>query len=300
MTSVAVTNTLVAGTTASASDVTQNFTDLVSWLNLRNAATTKWDALSVLGVATFSDGTAGAPSMAFSSDGTVGVYKSGGGQISIATAGTARLNLSTVAISATLPFFQQGGTAGAPVYSFSSNQTTGIYASASATIGFAAGGTLCASISGAALTSVVQLIAKGTATNDSAASGYIGEYIEATSTASTNVGTTGAYADYVSISLTAGDWDVTGLMRHINNGSTETTVFTALSAYSANTTTDHVVGTNIISCTPPNGNSGMSIVIPVWRVSITGTATYYLKGAANYSAGTPQMSGGRISARRVR
>lgn len=49
MANVAVTNTFVSGTTAVASQVNANFSDLVNYVNDRNAGNSKWDALKVLG-----------------------------------------------------------------------------------------------------------------------------------------------------------------------------------------------------------------------------------------------------------
>src|SRR5216684_1358028 len=52
---------------------------------------------------------------------------------------------------------------------------------------------------------------QGTATNDNAAAGKVGEYISSTiATGSSVTLTTNTTANVTSISLTAGDWDVTG------------------------------------------------------------------------------------------
>jgi hypothetical protein len=53
----------------------------------------------------------------------------------------------------------------------------------------------------------------GTTTNDSATAGYVGEYVEGVLAAgSATALTTATPQTLVSISLTAGDWDVTGMV----------------------------------------------------------------------------------------
>jgi len=77
----------------------------------------------------------------------------------------------------------------------------------------------------------------------------------------------------------------------------------ALSAYSANTTTDHVLGDNVSVFPAPSlaGQGGyLGGNVPAWRVSSSTSKTIYLKGLVNYGAGTLGTWTGRISARRVR
>jgi hypothetical protein len=74
-----------------------------------------------------------------------------------------------------------------------------------------------------AITSTGAAIA-GTNTNDSAAAGYVGEYVSSAVTA-TNYGATGVWGDLTSISLTAGDWDVTALLGLSENSSVSWTYY---------------------------------------------------------------------------
>ncbi len=136
----------------------------------------------------------------------------------------------------------------------------------------------------------------GTNTNDSASAGYIGEAVVS---AATNVaaGSSGAFANVASIALSAGDWDITGVIEA--SGSTVTRSLFAVSANSANTTTDHVSGDNQIDTSLPTAAINGGGCIGAWRVSTSGTPTIYLKWAATYVGGSPTVSG-RISARRVR
>ncbi len=146
-----------------------------------------------------------------------------------------------------------------------------------------------------------QLIGKGTATNDSAAAGYIGEYIESV-VSNVSVPANGVTGDVTSISLTAGDWDVSLNTHIVINGAT----FTAtdyevwISSTSGNSGTGQVLGSNEAELTTAAVGVSASLSVPCYRISITSTTTYYSKiYVANYTVGTPKAYG-RLSARRVR
>lgn len=138
----------------------------------------------------------------------------------------------------------------------------------------------------------------GTNTNDSAAAGYVGEYIEGTASA-TNCPTSTQYGDVTSISLTAGDWLVTGLVAAIDAGGVDTSFKVGISTTTGNSSTGLTFGNNAASCVPPSGTSDSSCTVPSYRVSISSTTTYYLKIRCVFS-GTAFQSAGRLSARRLR
>lgn len=138
----------------------------------------------------------------------------------------------------------------------------------------------------------------GTATNDSASAGNVGEYVSSVVTA-TNFPATNVYGDLTSISLTAGDWDVTGIVDSTLNGATMTVAVGGVSTTSGNSATGLTVGSNFFNSPPPTSAYDVQIVIPAYRISLSATTTVYLKYRASYSAGTPQATG-RLSARRVR
>ncbi len=146
-----------------------------------------------------------------------------------------------------------------------------------------------------------QLIGKGTATNDSAAAGYIGEYIESTQTTATNVGASTQWADAGSVALTAGDWDVTFQYEGRLNGATGLTgeFEYGISQTTGNSATGLTRGVNYFSTPSPTSAANISPTIPVFRVSLSGSATVYGKLKCQYSGGNPQWLG-RLSARRVR
>ncbi len=145
------------------------------------------------------------------------------------------------------------------------------------------------------------LILPGTPTNDSAPAGAVGEYVSSYVT-NVSAGTSGQFFNVTTISLTAGDWDVSGCLSLTQNGATiaDSLWSIYLSLYSGNTTTDQQTGDNYINqyWTSTFGNQ-VSAVCPAWRVSLSTTQNVYLKSGLNYSLGTPKLEG-RLSARRVR
>lgn len=144
----------------------------------------------------------------------------------------------------------------------------------------------------------------GTTTNDSASAGFVGEYIESVVSSYTNIpGATTVWGNMTSISLTAGDWDVTGIMNWIANGATITAGIDqeqiAISVNSGATTSDHVQGSNQINMLSPSASTDRGAVISNYRISLSATTTVYFKMLVTYSVATPQYKC-RLSARRVR
>lgn len=144
---------------------------------------------------------------------------------------------------------------------------------------------------------------KGTATNDDAGVGIIGEYVSSVQSAPVDIGATSVWSNMTSISLTAGDWDVTGQFSLSNNGSTVSIIpypAFAISVNSGTTTADQVFGDNQLSGLAPTTTSNVTIgTISNYRLSLSGTTTIYLKSLVTYTITTPQWTG-RLSARRVR
>jgi hypothetical protein len=140
----------------------------------------------------------------------------------------------------------------------------------------------------------------GVADGSNALAGYIGEYKEATFAANTLTGSTGQFGDMATLSLSPGDWDIFFQSVFDDNAATLTSDYMtmAISAFANNTTTDHVIGDNVL-----DGSitvTGKEAVINVyWRRNISSTTTYHAKLLANFSAGTPR-AWGKIWARRVR
>lgn len=146
-----------------------------------------------------------------------------------------------------------------------------------------------------------QLIGKGTSTNDNAAAGYIGEYTSSfINSGSAITLTNNQFSDVTSISLTAGDWDVSSVSLFTESVvGTVTSIFFGVSDVSGNAIGGTKGDSYVISSAIPNasGDSGGSVAN--WRVSITTTTPIYLKARVNALSGT-YLAYGRISARRVR
>ena len=145
----------------------------------------------------------------------------------------------------------------------------------------------------------------GVATNSNAAAGDVGEYVDATLLRSSATGqTSGATTNVVSISLTAGDWDVSAMVNWRTAAST--TAFNM----GISTTSATLGGGDTFASSNADGNSqvtmtGMSInssndfcmTLPPVRVKLASTTTIYLCQSSNGAANKPN---GYLSARRAR
>ena len=146
------------------------------------------------------------------------------------------------------------------------------------------------------LTRTAGISISGTNTNDDAASGYVGEYVEASATTGTL--TTNTPTNITSITLGTGDWDLNAGYSASGGGNPSVTDIWI----SINT----VTGTNVNTAGQNFRIRGMTLADPVaagtlgsLRVKLTGSTTYYLNCQAGYTGGTFAVSG-KIRARRVR
>lgn len=137
----------------------------------------------------------------------------------------------------------------------------------------------------------------GTPTNNDAAAGKVGEYVESI-VGVTNFTTTAQFGDLTSIALTAGDWDVSVVAQAVLNGATMSSWLIGASVHPGNDATGLDPGTSV-SQLPPLVQSGVTASLPTMRFSLAAPATIYLKYYSVYAAGNPQCEG-RINARRVR
>lgn len=159
------------------------------------------------------------------------------------------------------------------------------------------------------LTGVVTASAgiKGTVTNDSAATTIVGELLTSTVAVGAKVATTTATpVDVTSVSLTAGDWDVsfscvkdlTGVTATIYSCGLGTTTATQLTqAGGGGVGTDPLVTQSATFGTTVTGSYTIQSM-PI-RVSLAATTTIYLVAADTFSAGT-LANYGTIRARRMR
>lgn len=144
------------------------------------------------------------------------------------------------------------------------------------------------------------VVIRGTATNDDAATGFVGEYVENYQSTLTNVGTSTQYADVPgSISLTAGDWDVTLVITVARAGATLSGSWTAgIGTQTGNSSTGLSSGLNSIDFAPSSTQNDLHFVVSA-RKSLASTTPIFGKLNATYTGGPPQYRA-TISARRIR
>jgi hypothetical protein len=138
----------------------------------------------------------------------------------------------------------------------------------------------------------------GTATNDNAPAGAVGEYtssLVASGSAVSLSNNTGA--NITSISLTAGDWDVGGSVNFTETTSTVTGRSAGVTSTTATVPTDGSEAFCGVQSTVTSETN--SITLSRKRFSLSATTTIYLVAKASFSAGT--CAGfGQITARRAR
>jgi hypothetical protein len=145
----------------------------------------------------------------------------------------------------------------------------------------------------------------GTATNDSGSAGSVGQYVSSTVAAGSAVSlTTDTPANITSISLTAGDWDVSAYC--IYNGGVTTTVKYADCSISQTTgALDQTPGALGVFGQPTAGTTLFAQTAPTtlplipWRISLSGTTTVFLVTQMGFGTSTATAYG-IIRARRAR
>jgi hypothetical protein len=114
----------------------------------------------------------------------------------------------------------------------------------------------------------------------------------------TSAGSTGAWTNFISISLSPGTWDVSAVTNWDANGGSVSSASLAVSQYSGATTTDHVAADNVIIDNNPATNYNRSMLVGPFPFVLTATTTVYAKGNVSYTTATPKHTT-RISARRI-
>lgn len=141
----------------------------------------------------------------------------------------------------------------------------------------------------------------GTATNDNAAAGYIGEYVSSNVPIGSAVSlTTGVAKTVTSISLTAGDWDVGGTVG-FSEGATTTCTQQIAGISTTNNTLPTSPGAGAYAQQGGTGVNGTGAVMPTGttRISLAATTTVYLIAQASFAAST-DAAYGFLWARRAR
>ncbi|SAK19280.1 hypothetical protein UA17_01779 [Burkholderia multivorans] len=135
----------------------------------------------------------------------------------------------------------------------------------------------------------------GTTTNNNANTGSVGEY--ATNTTTGTSLTSGAAANMTSISLTAGDWDVSGEVTYSAGAGCVPTLFQQ--SVSTTSATSGGAGAQTVWSASFSTASTNVMPTPRVRISLSATTTVYLVGTSLFSGGT-MTANGFIRARRVR
>lgn len=139
---------------------------------------------------------------------------------------------------------------------------------------------------------------RGVSGGIAASAGFVGEVISSlvASGAATSL-TTATAKNVTSISLTAGDWDVSGNINFIAATATTTSTSGGITTTSATVPTDGTEVFSGVQVTLLSGND--SITIPRKQINVLTTTTVYLVGSCTFSAGAVTAFGS-ISARRIR
>jgi len=144
----------------------------------------------------------------------------------------------------------------------------------------------------------------GTTTNNNANAGSVGEFISATLASASAVSmTTNTSINVISsLSLTAGDWDVNGVVGFVVGATTSIVMIRGGASTISATLTPELTyfdpplpSTGIVT----GGANDINLPIPKIRISISSTTTVYLCARATFSVST-LAAFGTISARRVR
>lgn len=136
----------------------------------------------------------------------------------------------------------------------------------------------------------------GTATNNNAAAGSVGEFPSPTNLTGVAL-TTSTAVNVASISLTAGDWDVSGVFTSVNTGGTVQAIAVGLNTTTGTLPAANTGASNVMSGISSGGSPTLST--PMLRVSVASTTTVFLVGSLTFVTGTATGSG-FIRARRVR
>ncbi len=296
-------------TTISSSQVNTHNSDITTWLNNRNSGAADWDIFSCatqliskattnqLLLGTTRTVTITAPTPASLS--RVWTIPDQSGDMTFVSAeGTQTLTGTKTFVDG--GFLLRGGDA-----TFSATVKTANFAAARSYTLPDAGGAASFVLTGGTQTITGtttfsgQLIGKGTATNNDAASGYIGETTAASQSTATNYPSSTHFDDGVSLPLTAGDWLVSAASDAALNGATCTSVLLGISTTTGDSSAGLTFGNNMLASLPPTSTSNVGIAIPAYRISLASPTTVYAKVSATFGSGNPQYRC-RLSAVRIR
>lgn len=310
MTSPSVTYTLSNGATADATQLNQNFTDLINGIT-DGTKDLSISALTCAGTATLN----GHVNLGNSTADDLTITASLASTLSIKTTNTYNIGSATLGLAGA--YFGTSSTQTARIVATSTLASSRTYtlldAGAAANFVLSEG---TATINGTK-TFGGQLIAKGTATNDSAASGYIGEELFASLVTSLGTGlTTNTVSNVfnggntVTITLTAGDWDISGGVQFV----TASAGTVSRLEFSVSKTSGTMADSSTTIVTPASAeyrmiddrpivttNGNFCFSIPSYRASVSGSTQLWLVVRSLHTGGPSTVAAnGFLRARRVR
>lgn len=130
---------------------------------------------------------------------------------------------------------------------------------------------------------------RGTQTNTAAPAGYMGEVLSANVAAASEVAlSTGVQANIASLSITAGNWMVWGMVTFdIAVTTTVSNIAASFNAASATFTTVNIDFSQILSTTNLYTGAGkVTLQTPTQFLSLSGSTTYYLNAVATFAVST--------------
>lgn len=143
----------------------------------------------------------------------------------------------------------------------------------------------------------------GSSTNDSASSGYVGEYISQFTASGSAVSlTSGSAANIAQITISAGDWDVWGSIYTLAaSGTVTTSVFGQITTNSATFTfpPTQALPTSGFNNYSSSATQGFYLSVGQTRYSVSTNTTIYLVCTSGFSVSTLSAFG-NIAARRAR
>ncbi len=137
----------------------------------------------------------------------------------------------------------------------------------------------------------------GTATNNNAAAGSVGEYITSNVAIGSAISLTNVTAaNITSISVTAGDWDIWGAV--CTNPAGTTVQQSSTAGISSTSATFQNPGLSVYPFSAPAG-AVICVPTPILRISLASTTTYFLVFSSGFTTST-NAAYGFIGARRRR
>lgn len=121
-------STLTTAAATAQSTANTAVTDAAAAQTTANAAVVRAGD-TMTGALAFPVGAVATPSITFTGDSNTGIYRPGADQVAITTNSTQRLNVTTAAITSTLPVVHPLGAVGTPSITFTGDLNTGIYSS---------------------------------------------------------------------------------------------------------------------------------------------------------------------------